>query len=119
MSTSGVQVSSSPGQREDSSAQLNEKTINNADTTSSSTLHLPSSTRDTLASLLHPNAFRQHRQLEESLHLVVTRSGVPSSVLVGETSLALASSNSWLGHLVGGDLLDRVSHFYDVMRVPG
>lgn len=118
MSTSGVLASASPGQREDSSAPLNEKTINNADTSSSPTLHLPSSTRDTLASLLHPNAFRQHRQLEESLHLVVTRSGVPSSVLVGETSLALASNNSWLGHLVGGDSLDRVSHFHGVVRAP-
>lgn len=117
MSTSGVLASSSPGQREDCNAPLNEKTINN--TSSSPSLHLPSSKRDTLASLLHPNAFRQHRQLEESLHLVVTRSGVPSSVLVGETSLALASNNSWLGHLVGGDLLDRVSYFGDVTIASG
>ena len=78
--------------------------------TSALVSHRPSSTRESVASFLHPNAYRQHRQLEDALHLVVTRSGIPSSVLVGETSLALASNNSWLGHLVGGDLLDRVRY---------
>ncbi|KAH8115026.1 phosphatidylserine decarboxylase-domain-containing protein [Phellopilus nigrolimitatus] len=66
------------------------------------------STSGKWAKILRPSAYREHLGLADSLRLAVTNSGMPSSVLVGETSLALATNHSWLRHLFSADTLDKL-----------
>ncbi|KAI5119285.1 hypothetical protein M0805_008064 [Coniferiporia weirii] len=91
-----------------------EKNVEKIDTMSERTARtiIASSIRTFMAAkwskVLQPNAYRDHLRLVESLHLAVTNSGVPSSVLVGETSLALATDNAWLKQLFSDDTMDKL-----------
>ncbi|EJD05118.1 uncharacterized protein FOMMEDRAFT_105365 [Fomitiporia mediterranea MF3/22] len=71
------------------------------------TPHL-SSGNSKIAKYLLPSAYREHLRLADSLRLVVTRSSVPSCLLVGETSLALSTKNSWLKPVLWKGALDKL-----------
>ncbi|KAL5498145.1 hypothetical protein ACEPAH_2275 [Sanghuangporus vaninii] len=79
-----------------------------ASTTALAPISSGTSRTTSAAKYLLPPSYREQLRLADALKILVTRSGIPSCILVGESSLAISTNHAWLIPVLWKDALDKL-----------